>query len=285
MNAAFARVSSGDEFNRLGLTREMSVGAVAAVGVFLWAHSADLRNPAALVEAFDPAPVRTLFALGREQAQCQRQGIVGLIGQAEKPAGCSGLFKMLAAHSGDAGLIGQIAKSMTEMPDGLYAPSPGTFTSIPPQRIQLAEVQRGRCFHTGSYAVGDRGLHAVTEHPREGGDAISLPRYLAWGDDAARRVGVASSAERDAALIDYFKTRKAMGEVIHRFFGDPGLQVAAARYAGPEHQTAIALLRERLTVPGFASSLSPLERAELELLAATPLDFVSCVARGAQKKA
>ena len=76
-----------------------------------------------------------------------------------------------------------------------------------------------------------------------------------------------------------------MGEVIHRFFGDPGLQVAAARYAGPEHQTAIALLRERLTDPGFASALSPLERAELELLAATPLDFVSCVARRAQKKA
>jgi hypothetical protein len=121
----------------------------------------------------------------------------------------------------------------------------------------------------------------VTEQPREHDD-ISLPRYLAWGDDAARRVGEASSAGRDAALIDYFKSRKAMGQVIHRFFGDPGLQVAAARYAGPEHQAAIALLRERLTDPGFASSLRPLERAELDLLAAAPLDFVSCVARRAQ---
>jgi hypothetical protein len=37
-----------------GLTRELSVGAVAAAGVFLWAHSADLRNPAALVAALDP---------------------------------------------------------------------------------------------------------------------------------------------------------------------------------------------------------------------------------------
>ena len=74
-NAAFARVSSGSEFNRLGLTREMSVGAVAAVGVFLWVHSADLRNPAALVKALDPAPMRTLFAMGGEQARCQMQGI------------------------------------------------------------------------------------------------------------------------------------------------------------------------------------------------------------------
>jgi hypothetical protein len=151
--------------------------------------------------------------------------------------------------------------------------------------VQLAEIRAGRCFRTGSYSVGDRGLHAVTELPREGDDAISLPRYLAWGDYAARRVSGASSAERDAALIDYFKSRKAMGEVIHRFFGDPGLQVAAARYAAPEHQAAIALLRERLTAPGFASSLSPLERVELDLLAATPLDFVPCVAREAQKKA
>src|SRR5262249_54009563 len=37
-NAALARVAEDNEFNRLGLTREMSVGAVAAIGVFLWAH-------------------------------------------------------------------------------------------------------------------------------------------------------------------------------------------------------------------------------------------------------
>ena len=92
----------------------------------------------------------------------------------------------------------------------------------------------------------------------------------------------ASPAERDPRLLDYFKVRKTMGAVIHRFFGDPGLQAAAARYAGPEHQTAIALLRQRLTDPDFASALSPMERAELELLAAAPLDFVSCVARRAQ---
>jgi Zn-dependent protease with chaperone function len=284
-NVAFARVSSGSEVNRLGLTREMSVGAVAAVGVFLWVHSADLRNPAALVEAFDPAPVRTLFALGREQAQCQMEGIGGLIAQSAKPVDCSGLYKVLAAHSGDDGLIGQMARSMMEPPEGLYAMSPGTFTNVPPPMVQLAEIQRGRCFRTEAYSVGDRGLHAVTEQPTEGDDAISLPRYLAAADAAARRVREASSAERDSALLGYFKSRKGLGWVIHRFFGDPGLQVAAARYAAPEHQIAIDLLRARLTDPGFASALGPLERAELDLLAAAPLDFVSCVARRAQNKA
>src|SRR5215467_7829086 len=57
--AAFARVSSDDsEFNRFGLTREMSFGAIAAVGVFLWAHNADLGNSAALVKAMDPGSMR-----------------------------------------------------------------------------------------------------------------------------------------------------------------------------------------------------------------------------------
>ena len=121
----------------------------------------------------------------------------------------------------------------------------------------------------------------MSEQPGEG-DTISLPRYLGFSDDAARRVSEAAPAERDAALLEYFESRKTMGWVIHRFFGDPGLQAEAARYALPEHQAAIALLRERLADPGFASALSPLERAELELLATAPLDFVSCTARRGQ---
>jgi hypothetical protein len=226
--------------------------------------------------------VRTLLAMQGEHAKCLREGIAGQIGQSAKPADCGDLFKMLEAHSGDDGVIGQIARSMTEAPEGMYVVSPGTFTNVPPPMVLLAEVRRGRCFQTEHYTVGDRGLHAVTEQPRRD---ISLPSYLEHGDDAARRVGGASSADRDTALIHYFEARKAMGQVIHRFFGDPGMQIAMARYAGPEHQTAIALLRERLADPGFAPALGPVERAEIELLAAAPLDFVSCVARRAQNKA
>jgi hypothetical protein len=117
----------------------------------------------------------------------------------------------------------------------------------------------------------------VTEEPR---DDISLARYLGYNDAAARNVTEAATpADRDLRLVDYFNVRKLMGETIHRFFGDPGLKVEAAQYAAPEHQAAIALLRERITDPGFASGLSPLERAELELLIAAPMDFVTCTAR------
>jgi hypothetical protein len=89
----------------------------------------------------------------------------------------------------------------------------------------------------------------------------------------------ACAAERDAALLDYFESRKTLGQVIHRLFGGPGLQLAADGYSDPAHRNAVAALRQRLTDPAFAAQLSPLERAEIELLAANPLDFISCIAR------
>jgi hypothetical protein len=197
------------------------------------------------------------------------QGFGGLVGGAGISADCKDLEKKLKAHSNDAGFIGNVAKSMTG----------GTFTSGPPPLVQLREIQEKRCFQTESYAVGDRGLHLVTEQPKEG-DTISLPRYLASSDAAAlRAVEEAALGLRDARLVHYFKVRKTTGWVIHRFFGDPGLQIATERYAHPDHEAAVALLRERLTDPDFAPGLRGLERAELALLAAAPQDFISCTAR------
>jgi hypothetical protein len=282
-NAALARVSSG-EFNRLGLTPELTVGAVAAIGVFLWAHSADLGRPAALAAAFDPAPLRTYFAMAADLPRCELQGIAALLGRAAPPEGCDP-SSQLAAHRGEGGIFGKLADAMPEVghnSSGVTTRPDGTFSSVTPPDVKLAEVQRARCFQTDRpYSVGDSGLHSVTEQPRHRDD-ISLARYLGYNDAAARNVAEAATpADRDLRLLDYFNVRKLMGEVIHRFFGDPGLRVAAERSATPEHETAVALLRQRLTDPGFAPALKPLERAELEVLAATPLDFVSCIARRA----
>jgi Zn-dependent protease with chaperone function len=280
--AAVVRVSSS-EFNRLGLTPELTLGAVAAIGVFLWAHSADLRNPSALAKAFDPGSMRTYFAISKEQMRCKMQGVgraTGLV--AAKPTGCSPQ-EMLAEHRGKDDIFGKIANALPEAgttdSSGITYRSNGTFTSVTPPEIKLAEVRRARCFQTSPYSVGDAGLHSVTEEPR--GD-ISLPRYLYQNDQNALDVMKATAAERDHNLLLYFNGRKAYGWVIHRFFGDPGLQVLAARNVAPEHDAAIAVLRTRLTDPAFASKLSPPERAELELLAAAPLDFVSCTVRRGQ---
>jgi Zn-dependent protease with chaperone function len=281
-NAALARVSSG-EFNRLGLTPELTVGAVAAIGVFLWAHSADLSRPSALAAAFDLAPMRTYFAMAADLPRCQLQGIGALLGWAEMPTGCDP-NSQLAAHRGESGIFGKLADAMPEVgtnSSGIETRLDGTFSNVARPEVQLAEVRSARCFQTDKpYSVGDRGLHSVTEQPR--GD-VSLPRYLGYSDAAARSAAEAATpADRDLRLIDYFKVRKLMGEVIHRFFDEPGLQEAKERYGYYRHHAAIALLRQRLTDPGFAPALSPLERAEIELLAAAPLDFISCTARRAQ---
>src|SRR3984893_3844828 len=205
-SAALARVSSDNEFNRFGLTREMSIGAVAAVAVFLWVHSADLRNPAALAKALDPAPVRTFFAMAKENERCLRQGLGWYFGLAAKPTGCSEA-EMLAAHRGEGGLFGKLAESTAQQTKGMYAWPDGSFRNDAPPIIQLAEIREARCFQTESYSVGDRGMHSVTEQPKQG-DTISLPRYLGYSDAAARSVTEASPAERDARLLDYSKSAR-----------------------------------------------------------------------------
>jgi Zn-dependent protease with chaperone function len=277
---ALVGASSAEGVNRLGLTREMTVGAVAALGVFFYMHGADLGRPSVLAEAFDPAPMRTFFAMAGEGALCQMQGIGWMIGLADEPTGCGqiSIDEMLAAHEGENNILGMLTAQRAGVRKELSERSDGTFSSVASLETKLAEVQEKRCFQTDRYSVGDRGLHSVDERTADG-DTISLPRYLALGDAAARRVQEAPAADRDAALLAYFESRKNLGQVIHRFFGEPGLQVAFRSYAEAPHQSAIASLRQRAVDPRFASELGSLERAELDLLVANPLDFVSCVAR------
>ncbi len=132
--AALARVSSGNEFNRLGLTPELTVGAVAAIGVFLWAHSADLGRPSALAAAFDPEPVRAYFTLAREEHRCLLQGLGWYVGLAEKPTGCDPA-SMLADHRGKDNIFGKVADAMPEVgqsSSGVTTRADGTFSSVAP---------------------------------------------------------------------------------------------------------------------------------------------------------
>jgi Zn-dependent protease with chaperone function len=276
-------------YNRLGLTPELTLGAVAAIGVFLWVHSADLTKPSALAAAFDPAPLRTYLAMSREGTRCQTEGIAWNFGLGAKPTGCDDRYeKMLTAHRGQNNIFGKIADAMPPVgmdeASGLYTRPNGTFSSVPPLDYQLREVQRNRCFQS-SYSV-ERNLRSVTEQPGPH-DEISLPRYLRYNDNAARNVMDSAPGSRDLRIREYYDVRKLMSETIYRFFGDPGLQIAAARVVGPDHEGAIAALRQRLSDPDFASKLGSLKQAEAEILVATPQDFVSCLARRlqGQKKA
>jgi Zn-dependent protease with chaperone function len=283
-STAVARTSSQEGFNRLGLTPEMTLGAIAALVAFAWVHRADLGRPAAMAAAFDPTSMHVLFAAGGKGLSCQLRGLGSLVQLAAKPTDCGeeAMIQILTSHRGQGGTVGQITETTARPTErGVQGRGDGTFSNVGTPAVKLAEVRTARCFQTSGYKVGDRGLYSVTEQPAPEA-TISLPRWLAHSDNVARRVSESDPAGRDGALLDYFKTRKSHGEVIHRFFGSPGLTVARARYETAGHQIAITVLRERLTDPGFGSGLSPLERAEIDLLAADPLEFLSCRARREQ---
>ena len=227
--------------------------------VFLWAHSADLASRRHSSKPSTPLPWGRYSRWAGKQARCQMQGLGSVVGLAAKPTGCSEMDKMLAAHRGEDGLIGKLAESMAEQTKGMYDVARRDLQKRCAAGRPACRGPGARCFQTellGGRPRSARGDRAA------GSDEISLPRYLAYGDAAARRVAEASSAERDSRSSRLFQSPQDDRQVIHRFFGDPGLQVAAARNAGPEHQTAIALLREQLTVPGFASALNAMERAD-----------------------
>jgi Zn-dependent protease with chaperone function len=273
-SATLARAVPDSEFNRLGLTPEMTLGAIAALAVFVWVHGASLGNPAAIAKALDPASLRPIFTMAAKAVDCQLRGIGSLIGLTQMPSDCGEheMEKLLIPHQSEGGIVGKLANPAAREVEGDRSLRPAS------PKTKLAEVRQRFCFHTDGYSAGDRGLHPV-DKPSPKNDAIFLPRWLAHSDNVARRVTEAPEGQRDAALLDYFKHRKTHGQTIHRTFGDSGMDIAAMRYAEAVHRNAIEWLRKRLTDPRFAPGLSPLERAEIELLASHPQDFVSCTAR------
>lgn len=107
---ALAPATFESDLNRLGLTWEETLGAVAAIGLFLWFHSADLTRPAALARALDPAPLRTFFAMGGEGLRCMMQGYGRAAGLGTNPVDCdTTMNKLLAAHRGESNILGIMA--------------------------------------------------------------------------------------------------------------------------------------------------------------------------------
>ena len=274
--SALTRVSGGDDYNRLGLTRELTIGAALAAMLFIGIHRAE---PSEMVAALDPVPTGVFFDMASKALSCQWQGIGWLVGVAEEPTGCGNDFmeRIIAKHGGVNRIVGWPGfKSVQETM--ISKASEDTFRSGRSPAEQLTETRGDHCFQTDRYSVGDRGLHSI--HETSGPQSeISFPRYLAFTDAAAERVLAASPAQRDAALLSYFRQRKVLGEVIHRFFGKEGLAAANSHFVEAPNQDAVKILRARSSDPGFTSNLNAMERAELELLVANPTDFVSCVAR------
>jgi Zn-dependent protease with chaperone function len=263
---------------RSGLSREMAIGAMAAVLAFVFVRGPELRTPEAVAATLDPRPLRAMFAIAGAGFECQAKGTVALAGVGRLPTDCgeAEVEAALGEHRGQNTSMGRLADAL---PRNLF----GTFSmsgdgEAPAHDAAAARVERERCFITETYSVGDRGLRKVdtTADPHED---ISVVRYLRTLETSALRVGAAAPSELDAELVAYVDQRGLLTQVIHRFFGEPGLRAAGEALASPAHQRAVALLGERLSAVEFTRGRSAVSVAEMRLLAASPTEFVPCVAR------
>ena len=278
--SALRRIGSDDDRNWLGLTPTMTVGALLGIAVFLGVHRHDLARPAALVEALDPRPAGALFAVAGRGTLCNVAAMGTMTVGLARPAQCDddAMLAFTAAQGKVFVPVGEMLTSMNQAGPNLHMHADGHFSSVPPPAVEAANVQSKRCFRTRGYTPGDAGLHKIDE-PRRHDGAFDIRRWLEHTETLAT---AAAATERDASdkpLKAYIEARKFNYETIDHFFGEPGLALARRAFASPAHRQVIERLRDRLNEMRWVATLSPVEVAEVTLLATSPDDFISCVAR------
>src|SRR4051812_9172584 len=158
------------------------------------------------------------------------------------------------------------------------------------ERLSALHPLDARCFSTKYYGVGDRRLHPVhapdpslveayTHGDVRGSPEITLERYLGLRQRAARAAADARGAELDGALLEYARSRKVLLEVVHRFYGEPGLGLVQAAYDTPQDRAVLATLADRLRDAAQPLAADARALAEMQLLVSEPTAFVPCVAR------
>lgn len=97
----------------------------------------------------------------------------------------------------------------------------------------------------------------------------------------ATRINPALSggAGSDANLKQYFENRRLGLTLVNNYYGPVGVAAAQQELLKPNHAAVLSHLRQRLTDPAFAASLSPADRAEYSLLVDNPANFVPCKAK------
>ena len=257
--------------NWLGFTREMTVAACFAMSVFVVLHHEALARPGVLAELLSAHEFGALLRDSRappapscngypRRADCTEAEIV-----AEWDTFNSERNKRV-------GTLAELDKSTGTA----YVLPGGVFSTVMPPAVQIATTTQHKCF-LAKYKVGDRGLHKIDEPDRRGD--ISLSRYLGYIDRSLSNISSVGPENRDVMLKSYFTTRKLMHEVVHRFFGEPGLSIVQRQYARSEHNAVVDTIRERLADPAFTREIPAIEQAEYRLLVNDPANFITCVAR------
>lgn len=119
------RIATGDDRNWLGLTHNMSYGAILAVLVVIGCNAKHLGRPATLLTAFDPRPFNVFMAVAAKGIACNVGAIASLAKMSDLVPKCDPreFTAFLAMQSEHAGPLGMILAEMASSTDSTFMSS------------------------------------------------------------------------------------------------------------------------------------------------------------------
>jgi hypothetical protein len=84
-------------------------------------------------------------------------------------------------------------------------------------------------------------------------------------------------------LLSYVETRKSMLFVMHRFFGNAGLEVIGRAYDSAEDRQILDRLRQRLASDAPLLRENQRRARDMEFLVSSPNEFIPCLARAMRR--
>lgn len=292
---ALQRIRSNAPENFLGLTRTGMLLTAATIGALLWLHSADLRNPRALLAKFDIRPLSGMIA-----EQTSSFGNDGITGELERYwNGVAGMLAVFGWNRLDPG-VANSNKSLTEIgdpfnarrsysgqsgklegvtarssEDGLYRSGSGTFTNKTPADLEIAEIKAVGCF-PAKLLHGDPKGHFPMDSQNFGG--LSLNSMIEGANNSLIVGDAPGTPAGDAWLRSYADTREKLVMFSYDSFGLPGLRRIREVYRTDAHNRVVSLIQQRLTDPTFTAHVDALRSAKMAALANAPDRFVPCLA-------
>jgi Zn-dependent protease with chaperone function len=265
----FRRVAADSPNSVFGFPKVINYVLALWVALFIGFNHQAIANPASYAAYFDPRHAAALTKLVEGQNACadaERAAVWGMVtGDKADMSACDALIT--------PGLIADEARA------GSYHTGGGTFSNVPPEALQIAQVASERCFITGRYRPGGNRSDNRVLGLNERMTNVDFDSYMRTVSGSAFAAQIGEKGARDGQLHDYVERRTTMLQVIHLFYGDAGLATAQAAYAEADHAAVVAEIAERLPDPAYRTGLSPLDLAHHRLLAAEPAGFVPCVAK------
>lgn len=124
--SALRRVVANDDRNWIGLTRNMTYGAIMAVLVVIGCNAKRLDQPLVVLQAFDPRPFHVFMAVAAKGLACNVGAIATITHVSGLVRSCDPgeMSAFLAVQSKHAGPLGAILATMAESPDGTFVSKP-----------------------------------------------------------------------------------------------------------------------------------------------------------------